>query len=266
MNRIKYAVSLLLFCTFFLISLTGCTNNRQASAPLQPTELHVSAALGLKDALLEIQNNYEAQHPQTKIIFNLAASGSLQKQIEQGAPADVFISAAQQQLNALESKGLVQPESQRNLVGNKLVLVVPQNSSLNIADFKDLNSPMVKQFGMGAPETVPAGEYAKQVFTKLHIWDDVKGKAVLSKDVVTVLHYVETGNVDAGVIFSTVAMTSNKVKIVATAPEGSHDEIIFPGAILNVAKHPAEAADFLAYLTSPTAVKIFEKYGFSTIK
>lgn len=263
MQRIKCAV--LLLCLFGVTILTGCSNIRQASAPVQPVELNVSAALGLKDALLEIQKTYEAQHTQQKIVFNFAAAGALQKQIEQGAPVDVFISAAHQQIDALQKNGLIIPETRKNLVGNKLVLIVRRDSPLDIADFKDLSSPAVQQFGMGAPETVPAGEYAIQVFTKLQIWDDIKGKAVLGKDVVSVAHYVDTGNVDAGVVFSTVAATTEKAKIVAEAPPGSHEAIIFPGAVLSTAKHPREAEAFLSYLTTPAAVNIFKKYGFSTV-
>lgn len=260
-HKIKFSVVLILLV--LLPVLAGCANSQKTSAPVQPIELNVSAALGLKDALLAIQQAYEQQHPQIKIVFNFAATGSLQRQIEQGAPADIFISAAHQQVDALQAKGLIIRESRRNLVGNKLVLIIPRNSSLQIADFKDVRNPAIRQFAMGAPETVPAGEYAKQVFRKLQIWDQVKEKAVLSKDVLSVIHYVATGNVDAGVAFSTAAATNSEVKVIAEAPPGSHEEIIFPGAVLTTAKNPEEAMAFLDYLSSAPAVQIFAQYGFS---
>lgn len=263
----KHMVTMLFLLYVFCLSLfTGCNNSKQTSSPIPPVELNVSAALGLKDALQEIQQAYETQNPQVKIVYNCAAAGVLQRQIEQGAPADVFISAAHQQIDALQTKGLIKAETRTNLVSNKLVLIVPRNANSQIADFADLNHPSVHQFGMGAPETVPAGAYAKQVFTHLQIWDDIKDKAVLSKDILAVVHNVETGNVDAGIAFSTVAITSNKVKIVAEAQPGSHENIVFPGAVLSTSRHPREAEDFLAYLTSPPAVSIFEKYGFSIPK
>ena len=261
MLKVKLAAMFLLIA--LLPVLAGCVNSKETSAPVQPIELNVSAALGLKDALLAIQQEYEQQHPNIKIVFNFAAAGSLQKQIEQGAPADIFISASHQQVDALQAKGLIIRESQKNLVGNKLVLIIPRNSRLPITDFKDVSNPAIRQFAMGAPETVPAGEYAKQVFRKLQIWEQIKGKAVYSKDVLSVVHYVETGNVDAGVAFSTVAATSNEVKVVAEAPPGSHEEIIFPGAVLTTAKNPEEAQAFLTYLSSAPAAQIFTQRGFS---
>ena len=251
----------------FSLMAAGCGGGSQPPAPKateaqQPVELNISAAVSLKDALTEIQTNYQKKNPSVKLLFNLGASGSLQKQIEQGAPADIFISAAPQQMNELEAKNLVNKATRKNLVENKLVLIVPQDSKLGLAKFEDLTKPEVKQISVGEPMVVPAGQYAQQVLQKLGVWDQVKGKAVLAKDVRTVLTYVETGNVDAGIVYKTDAAASNKVKIAATAPEESHQPIIYPAAVLSGTKNPKAAEEFLAYMAGPEGKTVFEKYGF----
>ncbi|VBB09681.1 Hypothetical protein LUCI_4979 [Lucifera butyrica] len=249
--------------TLILMGLiSGCASNNPAANSTKPVELNVSAALGLKEALFDIQKQYEAIHPDVKIVYNLGAAGNLQTQIEQGAPADIFISAAQQQLDNLQKKNLIKPDSRINLVGNQLVLVVPNDSRLGLTDFKDLAQDSVKKFGLGAPETVPAGQYGVEVLKAVGVWDKVKDKAVLGKDVRTLVAYAETGNVDASIVFSTVAATSSKVKVAAAAPPGTHQAIVFPGAVLAGTKHAQEAEQFLHYLAGPEAMKIFQKYGF----
>lgn len=250
-----------------LLLVTGCSSSTPAAAPtaVVPIEVNVSAALGLKEALLDIEKDYMKQNPNVKIVYNFAASGMLQAQIEQGAPADVFLSAAAKQMDALQQKNLLNASTRKNLLGNQLVLVVPLESSLLMKDFKDLARPEVKHFGLGAPETVPAGEYGIEVLKSLGIWESVKSKAVLGKDVRTLLVYAETGNAEASIVFSTVAATSKKVKVVAAAPPGSHQPIIFLGAVLANAKQPKVATEFFNYLSSSAGMKVFEKYGFTPL-
>lgn len=263
MRRSKLAAGLLSACLALALA-SGCAGKPEpAAAPA--VELNVSAAMGLKDALLDIQKEYQAKNPNVKLVYNLAASGALQTQIEQGAPADIFISAANKQLDDLQKKNLVNTATRRPLVGNQLVLVVPKDSKLALTGFKDLARDEVKKFGMGAPETVPAGQYGMEVLQSLGVWDGIRDKAVLAKDVHTVLTYAETGNIEAGIVFATVAATSDKIKVVAAAPAGSHEPIIFPGAVLTNAKQPKAAEQFLAYLSTPEAGKIFQKYGFNVI-
>ena len=235
-------------------------------AAVQSVELNISAAVSLKDALAEIQANYQKKAPQVKLVYNLGASGSLQKQIEQGAPADIFISAAPKQMNELAEKNLVNKATRKNLLENKLVLVVPQNSALNLSRFEDLQQAEVKQLSLGETKVVPAGQYAEQVLKKLAIWDKLHSKIVFAKDVRTVLTYVETGNVDAGIVYKTDAASSQKIKIAATAPAGSHEPIIYPAAVLAASKNAKAAEDFLAYLASPDGKTVFEKYGFVMAK
>lgn len=175
------------------------------------------------------------------------------------------MSAATSQMDQLQGKNLIQPGTRRNLLGNELVLIVNKESPANISSFRDLTKTQVKQFGLGEPKTVPAGQYGQQVLESAGIWDEVKDKAVLTKDVQVILTYVETKNVEAGIVFSTVAATSDKVKIVARAAAGTHEEIVFPGAIISSTKQPKAAEEFLSYLSGPEAVQVFEKYGFRVI-
>jgi molybdate transport system substrate-binding protein len=247
-----------------LITLSIGTLNIFAANPL--VELNVSAAVSLKDALLDIQKTYLQKQPNIKINFNLGSSGALQTQIEQGAPADIFISAAVKQMDALEKKDLLMKGTRKNLLENQLALIVPKDSTLNLKDFKDLTRDEVKKIGIGAPESVPAGQYAQEVFKYLNIWDKLQGKTVFGTDVRAVLTYVETGNVDAGIVYRTDALISDKIKIVAAAPVGSHEPIVYPAAILKNTAQPKATADFLAFLSGPEGKTVFEKYGFIVSK
>ena len=254
-----------------VVMLAGCGGTKQTPPPKpaeapKPVELTISAAASLKDVMAEIQTNYQKKAPNVKLVFNLGASGSLQKQIEQGAPADIFISAAPKQMNELEAKNLVNKPTRKNLVENKLVLIVPQNSTLNLTKYEDLQKPEVKKLSIGEVKVVPAGQYAEQVLTKLGIWDKIQDKIVFAKDVRTVLTYVETGNVEAGIVYKTDAASSQKIKIAAIAPEGSHAPIIYPAAILSASKNQKAAEDFLAYLSGPEGKTVFEKHGFVMAK
>jgi molybdate transport system substrate-binding protein len=227
------------------------------------TELTISAAISLKDALDEVKQLYETENPTVSIAINYGASGTLQLQIEQGAPVDVFIAAAPKQMDALESKGLLLEGTRKDLLRNEVVLIVPKDSTLRIASFQDLTRANVKQVALGEPATVPAGQYAKEVLTNLGIYDAVNSKAVLGKDVRQVLTYVETGNVDAGIVYSTDALSSSKVKVVAQAPAKSHAPVVYPVAAVKGSKNPSAAKQFAAFLSSPAAASAFQKYGFN---
>lgn len=249
------------------VTLAGCGGTKEAPQAAQPPlELNVSAAASLKDALGEIQTNYQAKQPKVKVLLNLGASGALQKQIEQGVPADVFISAAPKQMNELQEKKLIDPATRKNLVENKLVVVVPKDSSAPVAAYEDLARGEVKKVALGETAVVPAGQYAKEVLQKLGLWERLQDKVVFAKDVRTVLAYTETGNVDAGIVYQTDAVSSNKVKVVAVAPAGSHQPIVYPVAVVAGSKQAQAAADFLNYLSGPEGKAVLEKYGFSMSK
>ena len=258
---------LLLGAVTISLLVAGCGGASQPPAPKaaeapKPVELNISAAVSMKDALAEIQTNYQKKAPHVKLVYNLGASGSLQKQIEQGATADIFISAAPKQMNELAAKNLVINATRKNLLENKLVLIVPKDSTLSISKLEDLQNDAVKQISIGETKVVPAGQYAEQALKNLGVWEKIQSKIVFAKDVRTVLTYVDTGNVDAGLVYKTDAAVSKKVKILATAPDGSHAPIIYPAAVLTGTKNQKAAEEFLSYLAGPEGKSVFEKHGF----
>lgn len=264
-GALLFIVGVLILAINIIAGCGGTTKAPQTppAAQQQPVELTISAAVSLKDALTEIQTKYQAKNPNVKLVYNLGASGALQKQIEQGAPADIFISAAPKQMDELEAKNLTNKATRKNLVENKLVIVVPKDSKNEIANFTDLAKDNVQKLALGETATVPAGQYAQEALNKLGVWDKVKDKVVYAKDVRTVLAYAETGNVEAGIVYKTDALSSDKVKITATAPEGSHKPVVYPAALLTAAKQPKAAEEFLTYLYSDESKAVFEKYGFA---
>lgn len=228
-------------------------------------DLTISAAASLKDALGEVQTLYKAEKPNSVLTINYGGSGALQQQIEQGAPVDLFFSAAKSNMTALKDKNLLDDTTIKNLLQNKLVLVVPNDSKANISSFEDVSSSAITKIALGEPTTVPAGKYAQQVFTYYKMLDTVKAKTVYAKDVREVLTWVESGNVNAGAVYSTDAKTSTKVKVVATATDGSHDPIVYPAAVIKSTTHSAASKDFLNFMTTDAAKAVFVKYGFSVM-
>lgn len=224
--------------------------------------LTVSAAASLKDALQEIKPLYSQQKSNVGLTYNYGASGSLQRQIEQGAPVDIFISAAKKQMDALEKKGLLLDGTRKNLLKNQIVLIEPRKAT-TVTDFKDLSSDRVKKIALGEPKSVPAGQYAEQVLTSLKILDKIKAKVVYASDVRQVLNFVETGNADAGIVYLSDAKSSDKVKVVTQASEKSHSPVVYPIAVLKSSKNVDAAKDFVQFLSGTQAKTIFEKQGFT---
>ncbi|MFY0546235.1 molybdate ABC transporter substrate-binding protein [Brevibacillus sp. H7] len=250
----------MIVCLLILAAMTaGCGRTKE-----HPTELYVLAAASLFDALNELIPLYESSHQDVKLLVTYGSSGSLQKQIEQGAPADLFVSAAPRQMKELTEKQLVDAQLQTNLVSNELVVIVSKAASGSIRQFQDLQAAEVKKLAIGHPETVPAGTYAQQAFTHLGMWEAIQPKVVFAKDVRQVLTYVETGNVDAGIVYKTDALSSDKVKIAATADPGS--PIVYPVGVVKMTKNSGEAAELYHWLQGPVAIQVFEKYGFLPVK
>lgn len=233
----------------------------QAQPPKANVQITISAAASLKDALSEIQRAFAQLRPDIRATLNLGASGTLELQIEHGAPVDLFLSAATEQMDALEAKNLLLPETRVNLLENELVLIAPRDSS-RIEKFTDLAQPDIRVVAMGDPRSVPAGAYAEQALTSLGIYDTVRRKAVLATDVRQVLADVETASADAGLVYATDAATSSRVRVVATAPPGSHQPIVYPAAVLRDSSAPKAAEDFEEFLRSGAARAIFVKFGF----
>lgn len=236
------------------------------TSSISAATITVSAAASLKDVMTEIKKSYEMENKADNLVFNFGGSGSLQQQIENGAPVDIFISAAQKQIDELDKKNLLVKISKVNLLKNEVVLIAPINSKILIKNYKDLINSNVVSIGIGEPKSVPAGQYSMEIFSKLGISEKVSSKLVYGKDVRTILSWVETGNVDAGIVYKTDAISSNKVKVVSTAPKDSHTPVIYPAAIVSDSKFQNESKKFLKFLKSKKAVDIFVKFGFTPIK
>lgn len=234
----------------------------QFTAKPDKTTLTVSAAASLKDSLDQIKPLFEAQYPDIQLTFNYGASGTLQQQIEQGAPADLFISAGQKQMQALVDQSLIDPAKQHPLLANELVVVVPGDSATALSSVTELTGAELKKIAVGQPESVPAGTYAQQSLTASGIWDTLKDKLVFAKDVRQVLTYVETGNADAGFVYRTDAMTSDKVRIAFGVPADTHKPIVYPIGILKQSEHAKEAENLYDYLSAQEAQRIFSQNGF----
>ena len=252
-----------------MLTAAGCSTNDQSkkstekkqAVPDKQVEVTVSAAASLQNALNDIKKTFEKEHPQVKIIYNFGASGALQQQILQGAPVDLFFSAAENQFQQLVQEGVIAKKNGTDLVGNQLVLVVPKDSNKGINSFESLNK--ATKIAIGTPEVVPAGQYAKETLQNLNVWNAIEGKMVPAKDVRQVLTYVETGNVDAGIVYKTDALISSKVKIAATANENTHSPIVYPVGVIKNSSHLKQAQLFYDYLHTKKSIQTFEKYGFS---
>ncbi len=251
------------FCAF------GCSSDEPSATPEPEAKpdpavaLSIQAASSLTDALTEISDQYSADNRNVTIEINFDSSGTLQEQISQGAPADLFISAANKNMDALEEDGLLLEGTRTNLLGNTLALIVPADSSLAVSSLVDLAGSGVKVVALGDAESVPAGKYAAQALKAAGVADAVNDKAVLGKDVRAVLTYVETKDADAGIVYQTDALVSDKVKIAAEIPSDTYDAIVYPAAVIGASENVDAAKAFLEYLSSPAAAKVWEKYGFT---
>ena len=235
-----------------------------ATSDTKGIELNVSAAASLKDALEKINENYKAQTGNT-ITLNLAASGTLVKQIEEGAPTDLFISASKKKMTELVEKGLVEESSVSNLLANDLVMVVPKDNTAKIEKVEDIEKVDGK-IAVGEPETVPAGQYAKDSLTALGLWDKIQDKIVFAKDVRETLSYVEKGEVVAGFVYASDAVVSKESKVAQIIDESTHKPIVYPIAVIKASKNMEEIKKYEEFLKSEESMKIFEEFGFKVAK
>lgn len=252
---------------FFLISylFVSCNQSNNTQSNSENKEIYVLAAASLTDVLTELANNYK-QETSTEIIFSFASSGALQAQIEASAPADIFFSAAQKQMNALEEKGLIDSETRKDLLENKVVLISPKNSNLNIKSFTDITNSNVKKLGLGEPKSVPVGQYSEEILSNLSILDIAKEKAVYGSDVRNVLDWVETAEVDCGIVYATDAKIAKNINIIAEAPEGTNKKVIYPISIIKSSQNKEEAKKFIEYISTDKSKEIFQNYGFTVVK
>lgn len=239
-----------------LLLVGGCTAPKANNVTLT-----ISAAASLNDALQEIGELYKKEKPGVEILYNFASSGVLQQQIEKGAPADLYISASPVQMNALQQKGLLIEESRQDLLQNKIILIAPQGSDLK--DFTELCQAKVTKVAIGAPDSVPAGKYAKDIFISLGLWDRIEPKLILAKDVRQVLAYVESGDVEAGMVYRTDLNSTSSATIVCEAPAESYNPVVYPLAVLQGSKSQQEAGELTQFLSSEQAEQVFRRFGFT---
>jgi molybdate transport system substrate-binding protein len=236
-----------------------------ANASLRAAGFNVFAAASLTDALKEIGTDFEKQTGD-KAVFNFGASSLLERQIEEGAPADIFFSADESKMDALATKNLIVKESRKSLLSNTLVIVTSADSNLKIVSPGDLTSNSVRRIALADPKAVPAGVYAKAFLEKEKLWPQVESKVVPVDNVRAALAAVESGNIEVGMVFKTDATISKKVKVAYEVPADAGPKISHPIAIAKNAKQVEPAKKFVKYLSSDDAARIFTKYGFIVLK
>ncbi len=242
----------------------GAESQEAAKTEGEPVEILVAAAASLKNAYEEeLIPMFEEQYPGVSVEGTYDSSGKLQTQIEDGLEADVFMSAAEKQMKALDEEGMIASDTITNLLENKIVLIVPAGSSAGLASFEDIEKAGI--IALGDPASVPAGQYAQEALTSLGIWDKIQDKVSFGTNVTEVLNQVAASSAEAGIVYATdAASMSDQVEIVAEAPEGSlQKKVIYPVAVVKDSAHQEEAGDFVEFLKSEEAMKVFEEYGFT---
>ncbi len=209
----------------------------------------------------EIGAGFEKQSG-VHVSFNFGASNLLARQIEEGAPADIFVSADEAKMDQLQKDGLIDPGSRRDLLGNSLVIVAPADSSLTIETVADLLKPEIRKIALADPAAVPAGIYAREFLTHEGLWEKLKTKVVPTENVRAALAAVESGNVDAAFVYKTDAAISKRVRVIHAVQEKDAPAISYPVAILKESKNRSAAEQFERYLQSPPATEVFERLGF----
>ncbi len=223
--------------------------------------IHVSAAASLTDVLREIGGRYQKESGDT-VLFNFGASNLLARQIIEGAPADLFISADETKMDQLQQRGFIVTKSRRTILSNTLVIVVPSDSRLKINSPRDLADPAIRNVAVPEPQIVPAGMYAKEYLRKLKVWDRITGKIIPTDNVRGALAAIESGNVEAGIVYKTDALISRSVRIAYEVPRAEGPKISYPVAVVADSKEKAAAQRFLDYLHGAFALETFKKFGF----
>ena len=230
------------------------------------TEITVSAALSLKAPFEEIGTLYEKKTT-VKVAFNFAASGMLQKQIENGAPVDVFASASPREMDSLESSGFIIPETRADFTGNTMVLITAADTPRQVFSFADLRKKEITRIAIGNPASVPAGKYSEETLRSLGLWDAVQAKLVYGEQVKQVMDYVSRREVDAGMVFLTDAMgRSKELRVIAEAPASSHRPVVYTIAGIRGTKNNIEVRNFIATVISKEGREIMKKHGFRVLK
>jgi len=240
--------------------LLGC------AASIHGAEILVFAAVSLTEALKECAGSYQQKSGDT-INFNFGGSNDLARQIDAGAPADIFFSADEAKMDFLEKKGRLLPGTRRSLLSNTLVIVVPRNAPAKLSDPNQLaDDSLIRTLALANPEGVPAGIYAKEYLKKIKLWEKVSPKVIPTENVRACLAAVESGNADAGMVYKTDALISNETEVAYAVPASEAPRISYPIAVIKESSSVPQAKEFAGYLASSEAIEIFAKHGFAVVR
>ena len=271
MKSNKIAIIAIIAIVVAVVTIGSCSagffdflGGNSTDASLDGQEVNLAAAASLKnvydDKLIPM---FEEKYPGVKVTPTYASSGDLQTQIENGLETDVFMSAANKQMDALVEKGIIDNETNLQFLENKVVLIVPADSDSNISSFDDLKD-VEGTIAIGDPESVPAGQYAQEVLNNTGIWDDVESKLSLGTDVTAVLNQVAQGSADCGIVYATDAKSTDDVKVICEAPEDAlKTPVIYPVAAIKDTNDTDATNAFLDFLQTQEAKDVFVEYGFT---
>jgi molybdate transport system substrate-binding protein len=273
----KHSIIFLLVLSLILTACNTQIGSQEPAAPEQnssettvKTELYVFAAASMTETMEKIAVEYQKVHPEIKIVYTFDSSGTLKTQIQNGAVCDLFISAAQKQMNQLEANNpantenldFVDPATRINLVENKVTLAVLQGNPSGVQTFTDLNTDKVNKIALGNSD-VPVGQYSEELLTNLGIWDAIQPKVSFGSNVKEVTTWVSSGSVDCGIVYGTDAFSAGLEVVDKASPDMLKSAVVYPAAVLKTSAHQAEAKAFLDYLQGPEAKAIFESVGFA---
>ncbi len=273
----KHSIIFLLVLSLILTACNTQAGSQEPAAPEQSssettvkTELYVFAAASMTETMEKIAVEYQKLHPEIKIVYTFDSSGTLKTQIQNGAVCDLFISAAQKQMNQLEANNpantenldFVDPATRINLVENKVTLAVLQGNPSGVQTFTDLNTDKVKKIALGNSD-VPVGQYSEELLTNLGIWDAIQPKVSFGSNVKEVTTWVSSSSVDCGIVYGTDAFSAGLEVVDKASPDMLKSAVVYPAAVLKTSAHQAEAKAFLDYLQGPEAKAIFESVGFA---
>lgn len=263
---------LLLFLIVGIFNLSSCTETtsdnlvEQINIEKEDIEINVFAAASLTDSLEEIKNLYEKENENIKIILNFASSGALQKQIQQGAPADIFFSASIGKMDKVVETGEINREDIIHVLKNSIVVICPDELKDKPESLSDLEKSKFLKVSIAAPESAPAGRYAMESLENSNVYENIKDKIVYGKNVRQTLMYVETGEVEAGIVYSSDAVVMKNGYIAFEVPDNMHSEIIYPSAVLKESNNRIEAQNLLNYINDEKSLNIFVKNGFKVVE
>ncbi|MDU2198693.1 MAG: molybdate ABC transporter substrate-binding protein [Peptostreptococcaceae bacterium] len=265
--KFKNIATILTLSLITSLGIVGCnssdTKNKDSESQ-EAVELNISAAASLKEAMEKIEEEYKKVNENVTLVVNYGASGSLQQQIEQGAPCDVFISAGQKQMKALDEASLLLEGTYKDLLENDLVLIASKDS--DVSNLDDLITNKVKHIAVGEPSSVPAGKYADEVLVNLDLKDKIKDKLVFAKDVKEVLAWTQSGNAEVGFVYYSDTINTDNIKIVETTPSTSHSAIVYPIAVIKESKKPEAAKEFEDFLLSTDGQAILKDFGYKSVE